>query len=104
MCEESIQEWVCTRVKWVKDDQDDLGMRHGDEWAFECCSNSKKGDRCHAGEVGKYEHSHALGHFHVLIACDAVRFADGEVDVNVAGTDDAEGKDTEAKNANDVDL
>ena len=60
--EEGVQEGVGARVNRVEENQQEFGVRDGDERELEGGRGGEEGDGSHADEVGEDEHGHTRGH------------------------------------------
>lgn len=93
--EEGVQEGVGAWVDRVEENQQEFGVRDGDERELEGGRGGKEGDGSHADEVGEDEHGHALGHEGVGVGRHWRRVVDGQVDAEVTAAHTEEGQDVE---------
>lgn len=102
--EQRVQEGVAQRVDGVEEDEQDLGVGHGDEGHAQGGRDGEEGDGRHAQEVGEDEHGHALGDLGVAVAGGVLRVAHAQVDADVAEAYEQEGDDVEEQHGHHVGL
>ncbi|KAG9344470.1 hypothetical protein JZ751_011140, partial [Albula glossodonta] len=102
--EDGVQEGVAERVDWVEEDEQDLGVGHGDEGHTQRGGDGEEGDGCHAQEVCEYEHAHTLGHLGIAAAGGQFRVAYAGVDAAIASTHHQEGSGVEQEHGNHIAL
>lgn len=102
--EQRVEERVAQGVDGVEEDEQDLGVRHGDEGHAERRGDGEKGDGGHAHKVCEDEHGHALGDLGVSVAGGVLGVADAEVYARVAVAHHEEGDDVEDEHGHHVEL
>ena len=102
--EDGVQEGVAQGVDRVEQDEQDLGVGHGDERHTQGCRNGKEGDGCLAEEVGENEHGHALGDLGVSVVCRELGVVYVQVNADIAQADHRKGHDLEDQQSHHIEL
>lgn len=102
--EERVEEGVAQGVDGVEEDEQDLGVRHGNEGHAERRGNRKEGDGRHAHKICEDEHGHALGDLGVSVAGGVLGVVHAEVYAQVAVAHHQEGDNVEDEHSHHVEL